>query len=61
MIFRILLITVAVLALALGGCKKKPKPAPPAEEPQVEVTAENLDSELDKMESQIDADLAAEE
>ena len=64
MIFRTLLIMVAVLVFAMAGCKKDAPPAEPAQavEPaQVEVTAENLDSELDKMESQIDADLAAEE
>ena len=57
MIFRILMIMVAVLAFATSGCKED-QPAEPA---QVEITEENLDSELDKMEAQIEADLAAEE
>jgi len=58
MILRILMIMVAGLALAISGCKEK---TPPPEPAQVEVTPENLDSELDKMEAQIEADLAAEE
>lgn len=58
MMFRILLIMIAVAAFTMGGCKKE---TPPAEPVQVEITEENLDSELDKMEAQIEADLAAEE
>ena len=58
MILRLLLVLVAALAITTGGCKKD---APPAEPAQVEVTPENLDSELDKMEAQIEADIAAEQ
>ena len=54
---RILLVLVAAAAMTMGGCTKKSEPAPPTE---VKVTAENLDGELDKMEAQIEADIAAE-
>ena len=54
---RILWVLVAAMAMTMGGCTKKSEPAAPTEE---KVTAENLDSELDKMEKQIDADIAAE-
>lgn len=57
MALRILLILVAVVGLSVGGCSKK-EPAEPAAVP---VTEENLDSELDKLEKQIEADIAAEE
>ena len=56
MILRLLLISIAALAITMGGCKKEP-----AEPVEVEVTAENLDTELDKMEAQIEADIAVEE
>ena len=61
MILRILSILVAAAAVTMGGCSKK-EPAPPveAEAPEVELTEENLDAELDKMEKQIEADIAAE-
>jgi PBP1b-binding outer membrane lipoprotein LpoB len=55
---RILLTLVAAAAITLGGCSKKSEPAPPSEPA---VTEENLDSELDKMEKEIEADIAAEE
>jgi outer membrane murein-binding lipoprotein Lpp len=56
---KVLLIAVAAAMIALTGCSKKSEPAPPAAE--VEITEENLDSELDKLEAEIDADIAAEE
>lgn len=59
MVLRLLLVLVAAAALTAGGCKKEP-PAP-AEPAQVQVTPENLDTELDKMEAQIEADIAAEQ
>ena len=54
---RILLVLVAAMAISMAGCEKKSEPAAPTE---VKVTEENLDSELDKMEKQIEADIAAE-
>ena len=54
---RILLVLVAAMAMTMAGCRKKSEPAAPTE---VKVTEENLDSELDKMEAEIEADLAAE-
>lgn len=54
---RILLVLVAAMTMTMGGCTKKSEPTAPAE---VKVTAENLDSELDKMEAAIEADIAAE-
>ncbi len=53
---RILLVLAAAM-ITMGGCTKKSEPAAPTE---VTITAENLDSELDKMEKQIEADIAAE-
>lgn len=59
MLLRILVIALAMLSLAaVSGCKKQ---TPPAEPTQVKITTENLDAELDKMEQQIDADIAAEQ
>jgi predicted lipoprotein len=57
MILRILLVLVAAAVITMTGCTKKSEPVAPAE---VKVTEENLDSELDKMEKQIEADIAAE-
>ena len=57
MILRMVLIAMAALMFTTGGCKKQP----PAEPAEVEITAENLDAELDKLEAQIEADIAAEE
>ena len=57
MVLRILLILVAAAMITMAGCTKKSEPAAPTE---VKVTEENLDSELDKMEEQIEADIAAE-
>ena len=53
---RILLVLVAAAMITATGCTKKSEPAAPAE---VTVTEENLDSELDKTEAQIEADIAA--
>ena len=59
MIWRVFLITVAAAMFTVAGCsKKEPAPAP---EPEVKITEENLDSELDKMEAEIEADITAEE
>ena len=58
MVLRILLALVAAGLITMGGCSKKSEPAAPAE---VEITEENLDSELDKLEAQIEADIEAEE
>ena len=57
MILRILLVLVAAMAMTVGGCKDK-EPAAPTE---VKITEENLDSELDKMEADIEADIEAEQ
>lgn len=57
MIRRLLLVLMTVAAITLIGCDKKEPPMPP--EPQV--TPENLDTELDKMEADIEADIAAEQ
>lgn len=75
MIRKTLWMTVIVMAIAaLNGCKKQtppPAPAGPAEpaktvqevktEADKEITSENLDAELDKMEQEVDADIAAEQ
>lgn len=58
MALRILLVWVAATMVTMAGCSKKPEPAAPVE---VKVTEENLDSELDKLEAQIEADIAADE
>lgn len=60
MMRRILWVLIAAAAVAMAGCEKK-EPVRPPEPPQVKVTPENLDTELDKMEQQIEADIAAEE
>lgn len=57
MMVRLLLVLVATTVMTLGGCTKKSEPAAPAE---AKITSENLDSELDKMEAEIEADIAAE-
>ena len=63
---------IGILAFAMSGCRKsQPKP-PPAEdvvktaaefaaEAEDEITEENLDEELDRLEKEIDADIAIEE
>jgi len=60
MMSRMLLIAIAAAALTLGGCKDK-NPTPPTEPAEVTITEENLDAELDKMEAEIEADIAAEQ
>ena len=61
MIFKLLAIGIVTVGIAaVGGCKKQAEPVEPAAPAEVKVTEENLDSELDKMEEQIEADLAAE-
>lgn len=57
MIARLLLVLIAAVTLGLTGCKEKE----PAEPTEVKITEENLDTELDKMEAEIEADIAAEE
>ena len=62
MIYRLLAIVLVTLAtVSVGGCKKQSEPVQTTEVSEVEVTQENLDAELDKMEKQIEADIAAEE
>ena len=63
MIYRLLVIVLVTLAaMSIGGCKKQAEPVQTTDEvSEVEVTEENLDAELDKMEEQINADIAAEE
>ncbi|MHC4855865.1 MAG: hypothetical protein ACYS72_05620 [Planctomycetota bacterium] len=56
MIRKMLLVLIAVAAVVMTGCKKQ-EPAPPAEP---KITQENLDTELEKMEAEIEADIAAE-
>lgn len=65
---RVLLLTAVVL-LAAAGCSKKEQPAAePAvksaeefkAEAQKEITEENLAAELDKMEKEVEADMAVE-
>ena len=56
---RILLVLVAVVGLSVSGCSKK-EPTIGDVVDQATITEENLDSELDKMEKQIEADIAAE-
>ena len=59
MFLRLLAIAFVTLGtVTLSGCSKKSEPVEPAE---VKVTEENLDTELDKMEEEIEADIAAEE
>jgi len=48
------IIIVMLAAMAITGCEKKsPPPAP-----EVKVTEENLDTELEKMEQEIETDTA---
>lgn len=67
MIWRIFLVVIAAVAIGLAGCSKKEEPAEPVKtadelkaEADKEITQENLASELDKMEAEIEADAAAE-
>ncbi|MCI0499394.1 MAG: hypothetical protein L0Y36_06915 [Planctomycetales bacterium] len=60
MLYRVWAIAIVLLAaVALSGCKKEA--TPPAAPTEAKVTAENLDAELDKLEQQVDADIAAEQ
>lgn len=61
MVLRLLLILIAAVLPGLSGCKKEEpaKPTPVAAPAQPKITEENLDAELDKMEAEIEADIAA--
>lgn len=64
MMLRILMIAAAVLSLSMCGCSKKEPVVTPeggAAVSPLPVTEENLDTELDKLEAEIQADIAAEE
>ena len=63
MIHRILLVMFAVLAFGLVGCSKEEPQAEPVKteaqlkaEAEKDINADNLDTELDKMEAEINAD-----
>jgi hypothetical protein len=56
MLYRLLAIAIILLAAPIG-CKENTQPVEPSE---VEVTEENLDAALDKMEQEINADAEAE-
>ena len=58
MVLRVVLALVAAGLLTMSGCSKKSDPAPPA---KVEAAEEDLDSELDKLEAQIKADIEADQ
>ena len=73
--FSQVIVTLAIigtLAFAMSGCRKsQPKPPPEADavktaaefaaEAEDEITEENLDDELDRLEKEIDADIVTEE
>lgn len=62
MIWRLCAIGLVMLAVAvLPGCKKAPKATESTEPTEVKITKDNLNTELDKMQKEIDADVAAEE
>ncbi len=57
---------IATLAFAMSGCRKSQPKSPPADDAvktaaEEEITEENLDEELDRLEKEIDADIATEE
>ena len=63
MIRRILIVMIAVLVFGLVGCGDDEPQAEPVKteaelkaEAEKDITAENLDAELDKMEAEIEAD-----
>ena len=64
MVRQILLVMLAVLVFGLVGCNKKEEPqtepvkteAQLKAEAEKDINADNLDTELDKMESEINAD-----
>jgi hypothetical protein len=58
---RTILVILIAAAATIGGCKKQPPVVEPSESSEVSITEDNLDAELDKMETEIDADIAAEE
>lgn len=59
MLFRLFIVLmVTIVITTLPGCKKASDSVPT--EKKVEITEENLDSELDKMEKEIEADIATE-
>lgn len=65
MFYRLLAIMIVTMpAVTMSGCKKTAEPMETTQQVQDQappITEENLDTELDKMEKQIDADIAAEE
>jgi outer membrane murein-binding lipoprotein Lpp len=58
MVLRIVLALVAAGLVTMGGCSKKSEPAAPA---KVEAAEQDLDSQLDKLEAQIKADIEADQ
>ena len=57
-VIRVLLsILLAVSAVSLTGCKKADKQQ---EQPEVEITEENMEAELDKLESELNSDIESE-
>ncbi|MFZ9033763.1 MAG: hypothetical protein ACO21J_07415 [Anaerohalosphaeraceae bacterium] len=58
MVLRIVLASVAAGLVTMSGCSKKSAPAAAA---KVEAAEQDLDSELDKLEAQIKADIEADE
>jgi outer membrane protein assembly factor BamD (BamD/ComL family) len=68
MLWRILLILVVAMVIGISGCAKKEEPDQPAKtvdelkaEAEKDITEENLDEELDKLEAEVEADVMAEE
>ncbi len=63
MIWRLCAIGLVMLAVTIvPGCKKQSEPANPpqaTESTEVKITEDNLNTELDKMQKEIDADVAA--
>ncbi len=60
MLIKILLIVIVMVTFtAAPGCKKQSDSDAPQQ--QTEITKENLSSELDKLESEINSDAAAQE
>ncbi len=68
----IILAIIGTLAFAMSGCRKsRPKPPPRkdavkttaelAAEAEDEITLENLDEKLDRLEKEIDADIATQQ
>ncbi len=60
MLIKILLIVIVMVTFtAAPGCKKQSDSDTPQQQ-QTEITRENLSSELDKLESEIDSDMSTE-